>query len=76
MKNQKSHSQGSKTVEQRKRMLERKDDMPRRDADGNIADDDADRDAQQFDDEARHSEFPISRGGMNQEDRRHNKPHP
>jgi len=75
MTKQKSHSQGAKTVEQRKRTLERKDDLPRKDADGNIADDDVERDVQQFDQDARESEFPISRGGMNQEDRRHNKPH-
>ena len=26
--------------------------------------------------EGRQSEFPVSRGGMNQESRQHNKPHP
>lgn len=74
MKNQKSHSQGPKTVEQRTRELERKDDMPCRDGDGNMVHEDARR-AQSLDDEGRNSEFPVSRGGMNQEDRHHNKPH-
>jgi hypothetical protein len=76
MTKQKSHSQGPKTVEQRKRMLEGKDDMPRRDGDGEISDDDVERKAQHLDPAARQSEFPVSRGGMNQESRQHNKPVP
>jgi hypothetical protein len=72
----KPHSQGPRTQEQRDRELQRKDDMPRRDADGDIANDDVSRGAQHFDRDARQSEFPVSRGGMNQESRQHNKPAP
>jgi hypothetical protein len=66
-------AQGRKTHEQQMRILERKADLP---------------DARRLDDalpragrsggrairrDARQSEFPVSRGGMNQEDRSHNK---
>lgn len=71
----KPHSQGSKTTEQHKRTLEQKPDMPRTDADGQIADGE-DRNPSTLDRSKRQSEFPVSRGGMNQEDRRHNKPAP
>jgi hypothetical protein len=70
----KPNSQGRKTVEQRKRTLERKPDMPRTDADGDMVEDES-RHAQNFDRGARQSEFPVSRGGMNQESQ-HNKPAP
>ncbi len=66
----KPNSQGRKTVAHRKRMLERKPDMPRRGADGNLAANDA-RSSRPMNRAARRSEFPVSRGGMNQESRRH-----
>ena len=63
----KPHQQGRKTVEQRKRTLERKSDMPREgDAEAE------DRESIAMDGSARQSEFPVSRGGMNQESH-HNK---
>lgn len=74
MTKQKPHSQGAKTVEQRKRMLENKDDLPREDDDGNQVQSD-ERETHHLDASKRNSEFAVSRGGMNQEDRRHNKPH-
>ena len=61
--------QGRKTLEQRKRMLERKPDMPRRDADGNLAADDQ-RSSKGTNRAAQQSEFPTSCSGMNQESRR------
>ena len=64
--------QGRKTLEQRKRMLERKPDMPREDAAGNLAED-VQRVSQAMNRAARQSEFPVSRGGMSQESR-HRKP--
>ncbi|MGD9965445.1 MAG: hypothetical protein AB7T59_02905 [Hyphomonadaceae bacterium] len=66
----KPHQQGSKTVEQRKRTLEHKPDLPREDADGEIAADDA-RVSPSMDRNKRQSEFPVSRGGMNQESHHH-----
>jgi hypothetical protein len=69
--------QGAKTKEQQRRTLERKPDMPRRDADGEIAADaeDEDRAPANMDRAKRQSEFPVSRGGMNQESH-HNKHRP
>jgi hypothetical protein len=63
----KPHQQGPKTVEQRKRTLERKPDMPREGEDA-----DETRGSIAMDRSKRQSEFPISRGGMNQESQ-HNK---
>jgi hypothetical protein len=66
--------QGRLTREQQKRILERKGDIPKA------------REAEQavkqppgvtrvlWKRDARASELPVSRGGMNQESRRHNKP--
>lgn len=67
MSKTKPHQQGDKTVEQRKRTLERKPDLPR---EGEEADEDRERIA--MDRSKRQSEFPVSRGGMNQESH-HNK---
>ncbi|MFC5066397.1 hypothetical protein [Flaviflagellibacter deserti] len=67
--------QGGKTHEQQLRTLERKDDMPdeRRLADERQQ---VGRDApmpRPNDGDARQSEFAVSRGGVNQESRDHNK---
>jgi hypothetical protein len=63
----KPNQQGRKTVEQRKRTLEHKPDMPR---EGDV--DAEDRESIAMDRSKRQSEFPVSRGGMNQESQ-HNK---
>ena len=73
MSKTKPNTQGRKTVEQRKRMLERKPDLPREDGDGNLAD--GQRASRPLKRSARQSEFPVSRRGMSQESR-HNKPAP
>jgi hypothetical protein len=75
MTKMKPNSQGRKTVEQRKRTLESKPDMPRTDADGDMAPDNENRRMRNLDRGARQSEFPVSRGGMNQESH-HHKPTP
>lgn len=65
--------QGRKTHEQQLRMLERKSDVPDpRQIEQEIARGSEDRGARPPKDHARQSEFPVSRGGMNQESR-HNK---
>jgi hypothetical protein len=66
--------QGKKTHEQTIRMLERKTDIPdarlnRPEIEESLG---TDR-AKDPDRKARRSEFPISRGGMNEESRDHNK---
>lgn len=69
--------QGKKTHEQQVRILERKPDVPdARELDralGRNVEDTAVRRAQP---EARHSEYPVSRGGLNQESdhNKHNNP--
>lgn len=64
---------GRKTHEQRIRTLERKSDVPdRRQVESALRRGGADR-ARDAEAEARASEFPVSRGGMNQESRDHNK---
>jgi hypothetical protein len=70
----KSNQQGKKTKEQQRRHLESKPDLPREDSHGDIAADvdDADGQARPLDRSKRQSEFPVSRGGMNQESQ-HNK---
>jgi hypothetical protein len=70
----KPNTQVRKTVEQRKRMLEGKPDMPRQDGDGNMAAD-SQRKSRPLKRSARRSEYPVSRGGMNQESH-HHKPAP
>lgn len=69
--------QGKKTHEQQKRMFEHKPDMPdprRREAAPPPAEER--RTSGETDPRFRKTEFPVSRGGLNQEDRRHNKPDP
>ena len=68
----KPNSQDRKTGEQRKRMLDRKPDMPRQDGDGNMAADDQ-RASRSQKRSARQSEFPVSRRGMNQESHHHKR---
>jgi hypothetical protein len=70
----KPNQQGKKTKEQQRRTLEGKPDLPREDSDGDIAADDDDEvgQARALDRSKRQSEFPVSRGGMNQESQ-HNK---
>jgi len=70
----KPNRQGEKTKEQQRRTLQRKPDMPRDDGEGAMAADGADEDrpAPNMDRSKRQSEFPVSRGGMNQESK-HNK---
>lgn len=74
MTKSKPGQQGEKTKEQQRRTLERKPDLPRQDSDGALAADDGDaaRAAPAMDRAKRQSEFPVSRGGMNQESQ-HNK---
>lgn len=62
----------SKTREQFKRTLEGKPDMPKR-GDAATLGQPADTTHPPHMPDARPSEMPISRGGMNQESRRHNK---
>lgn len=70
MSGMKSKAQGAKTHEQQLRALERKDDLPKASdvAIGAtpVTEPPRDRDARQ-------SEFSVSRGGMHQESRDHNK---
>jgi hypothetical protein len=70
----KPNQQGKKTKEQQRRTLEGKSDLPREDSDGDIAADVDDEvgQARALDRSKRQSEFPVSRGGMNQESQ-HNK---
>jgi hypothetical protein len=69
----KPKQQGRKTKEQQTRTLERKPDLPRRNADGEIAADKrAGRAPPLMDRSKRQSEYPVSRRGMNQESQ-HNK---
>jgi hypothetical protein len=70
----KPNQQGRKTKEQQRRTLERKPDLPREDADGEIVADGEDdgREARAMDRSKRQSEFAVSHGGMNQESQ-HNK---
>jgi hypothetical protein len=67
--------QGKKTHEQQVRILERKPDVPdaRQMEEALKHAGKGDRKADVPDRSARQSEFPVSRGGMNQEDRNHNK---
>ena len=74
MAKSKPKHQGRKTVEQHRRMLERKPDMPRRDANGKLAEE-PQRQSRGIKRSARQSEFAVSRRGMNQESR-HHKPEP
>src|SRR5215207_5890842 len=62
----------SKTREQFKRTLERKPDMPKQ-GDAATLGNPADTTHPPHTPEARQSELPVSRGGMNQESREHNK---
>ena len=68
----KSGGHGNKTHEQQLRILERKDDMPKA-SDAEIAADATASAQAPHDPEARRSEFSVSRGGMHQESRDHNK---
>ena len=61
--------QGNKTHEQHQRILERKDEMGKTTEAGGQQE----AGAQPHDRDARQSEMPVSRGGMNQESRDHNK---
>ena len=61
--------QGNKTHEQQLRILEKKDDVPKP-GDPNTPPAPA---VKQADPGERESEFPVSRGGLNQESRDHNK---
>jgi hypothetical protein len=66
--------QGPKTHEQHKRILERQDGMPDEGlARNGPAGDAADAAGRAPKREARQSEFAVSRGGLNQESRDHNK---
>ena len=66
--------QGRLTREQHKRILERKGDIPKaREAEAAALQPPVDAQLI-WRREARMSEMPVSRGGMNQENRRHNKP--
>ena len=65
--------QGPTTHEQHKRILERKDDMPDKLVGSGSAEDAADAAGRAPKREARQSEFAVSRGGLNQESRDHNK---
>ncbi|MCK1360830.1 hypothetical protein [Bradyrhizobium sp. 199] len=65
--------QGNKTHEQQLRILERKDDVPdQRQLDQAIGRKPEDNAVHQINRQARQSEFPVSRGGLNQESD-HNK---
>ena len=70
--------QGKKTHEQQKRMFERKPDMPdpRREEQAPPPPTEERRTSGQTDPRFRKTEHAVSRGGLNQEDRRHNKPDP
>ena len=64
--------QGQKTHEQQLRILERKDDMPKAN-EVEVAADGPAGVQPPHDTDARQSEFSVSRGGMHQESRDHNK---
>ncbi|MCK1711493.1 MULTISPECIES: hypothetical protein [unclassified Bradyrhizobium] len=65
--------QGKKTHEQQVRILERKPDVPdARELDRALGRNPEEHRARHARSEARHSEFPVSRGGLNQESD-HNK---
>ncbi|MBW7967899.1 hypothetical protein [Bradyrhizobium sp. BR 10289] len=65
--------QGKKTHEQQVRILERKPDVPdARELEQAVGHNPQDTRAHRANPEARHSEFPVSRGGLNQESD-HNK---
>ncbi|WP_439374898.1 hypothetical protein ACRQ5Q_25805 [Bradyrhizobium sp. PMVTL-01] len=69
--------QGKKTHEQQVRILERKPDLPdARELDQALAGNPVDAAAHHARAEARQSEFPVSRGGLNQESdhNKHNNP--
>lgn len=70
MQHDKQKTQGDKTHEQFQRNLERKDDMVKP---GDPVTDPAAGAQSPNDEGARQSEFSVSRGGMNQESRDHNK---
>jgi hypothetical protein len=73
MQREKMKSQGRKTHEQFLRNLEHKDDVPKaREAD-DLEGQNPDGTQVPHDRDARQSEMPVSRGGMNQESRQHNK---
>jgi hypothetical protein len=73
MHRNKMKSQGRKTHEQFLRTLEHKDDVPKAgEAEGLEAEPTVTTRAP-HDPEARQSEMPVSRSGMNQESRAHNK---
>ena len=72
MSNAKDAGQGDKTHEQFLRTLERKEDIPSADEAERAAAASADGSATLHAREARQSEMPVSRGGMNQESN-HNK---
>lgn len=75
MPGEKTHMQGRKTHEQQLRTLERKSDVPdRRQTEAAQQDGSGDRSRTARQD-VRPTEFPVSRGGLNQEDRDHNKHH-
>jgi hypothetical protein len=66
--------QGKKTHEQQLRTLERKPDVPdARQTEAELQDAGQDDKVHRPDKSARESEFPVSRGGVHQEDRDHNK---
>jgi hypothetical protein len=64
---------GNKTHEQQLRILEGKDDVPKEREVEDAASRDATRSRTPHDRDARHSEMAVSRGGMHQESRDHNK---
>jgi len=66
------HRMPSKTREQFKRTLERKPDMPK-EGDAATVGRPADTTHPPHNLDARQSEMPVSRGGMHQESRQHNK---
>ncbi|WP_314945784.1 hypothetical protein [Bradyrhizobium cosmicum] len=68
--------QGRKTHEQQKRILERKPDVPDARELEQAAGHELDTSARRARPEARQSEFPVSRGGLNQESdhNKHNNP--
>ncbi|MDC7789862.1 hypothetical protein PQJ75_14140 [Rhodoplanes sp. TEM] len=66
--------QGRKTHEQQLRILERRDDVPdARRMEAELAAAPHEGTAELVDPDARQSEFPVSRGGVHQESRTHNK---
>jgi len=69
----KPHQHGSKTHEQFLRSLERKEDVPKAGEVESASEQPAAVTRTPSDPEARRSEFAVSRRGMNQESRDHNK---